>query len=166
MSGGSLIEELMLRVSHAADPSLQTIGRNQAFLEAIELASRREDVPALRQSVQSEVILHDAVPLGQVWVHNPNKPKPLTRDELLAKHTVQELHDQFAHPDYEYLTVETGRKDGEDGRPGDDWEPNNCVEAGFGENKYRRNWDRGDYTEDNYWMRRTPSTQVEVAETS
>lgn len=84
-------------------------------------------------------------------ITNPPKEAPLTREELLQKYTEQELHDNFRHPDYEYRTVETGRKDGQDGCPGEGWEPNNCVVWGPND---RKNWERYEYTEDNYWMRK------------
>lgn len=76
-------------------------------------------------------------------------------DELLGKYTEQELHDLELHPDYEYATTTTARKSGESIMPeGDGWEPNDKVVAGGLGKPYRRNWERFDFTEDEYWRRK------------
>lgn len=60
--------------------------------------------------------------------------------------TDDELHALFAHPDYDYLTVETGRKSGENDDPPDSsWEPNPIIYRGA--DLPPRNWRRFDYTE-------------------
>lgn len=61
---------------------------------------------------------------------------------------VAKLHKAQRHPDYEYETTESPRKSGDSKRPeeGEGWEPNNYACDG-------RNWERGDYTETEYWMR-------------
>lgn len=80
-----------------------------------------------------------------------------TPEELLAKYTERELHDMEMHPHYMYITTQTGRKSGEEGRPeGEGWEPNNKVKAGGLGESLRRNWIRYDYFEDNFWMKKMP----------
>lgn len=80
---------------------------------------------------------------------------------IIAEHTPtdhsaktdNELHALFSHPDYEYLTVETGRKSGENDDPPDSsWEPNPIIYMGA--DYPPRNWCRFDYTEETYYRRR------------
>lgn len=70
----------------------------------------------------------------------------------------EHLHNQLnsaerflrGHPDYEYMTIETGRKTCEDPTErleGDGWEPN-----GEGHDS----WERFDYTEDHHYRRLKP----------
>lgn len=68
------------------------------------------------------------------------------------------LHSRLAHPDYEYLTTTNGRKQ-EGGEPPENegWEPNDFIDMGSdpaGKPYPRRNWERFDYHEENYWRRR------------
>ena len=61
------------------------------------------------------------------------------------------LHERECHPDYEYFTVETGRKSGEDPcdkLDGDGWEDNI-----YGDD-FHSCWERFDYTEDHYFRRK------------
>ncbi len=154
------IEELqmLLNVSKeaAVEPTTQLtwglLAREKVLVEALEKIAKGgelmgESKIALLFDCKSVTIAREA--LQSI----PNKT-PLTREELFRKYTEQELHDKFMHPDYEYKTVETGRKDGQDGCPGEGWKPNDCVMYGIGEDTHRRNWERYDYTEDNYWMRK------------
>jgi hypothetical protein len=69
------------------------------------------------------------------------------------------LHSWRAHPDYEYTTTTGPRKAwwGSDDPPdGDGWVSNNA--AG------RNGWERFDYHEERYWMRRKPVTALAPAE--
>jgi hypothetical protein len=64
----------------------------------------------------------------------------------------EELHRRHAHPDFEYATTEGQRKrwDDVDTPPeGDGWVRN--IHAG---RDGRDGWERFDYTEESYWMRR------------
>lgn len=70
------------------------------------------------------------------------------------------LHQHFAHPDFEYLTTQTARKnDPLLGRHDERWEANNIVEsherrAGVVVKECWRNWERHELYEDNYWRRK------------
>lgn len=83
-----------------------------------------------------------------------DKARAATRVLERATWTMEQWHKAQSHPDWEYRCVETGRKDGQDGRPaGEGWEPNTHV-VGDG-----YNWERFEYTENNYWMRlKKPAT--------
>lgn len=75
------------------------------------------------------------------------KPRPATK---------QQLHERFAHPGYEYATMQGPRKawDNADDPPeGGGWERN--TDAG------RDGWERFDYHEESYWRRRRPEQQPE-----
>lgn len=73
-----------------------------------------------------------------------------TRDEL--------LHDRRCHPDYEYLTVTTGRKTSESDAPPPDegWEPlyGPSYLGDDGTLYPGRYWERFEYTEESYYYRR------------
>lgn len=59
-----------------------------------------------------------------------------------------DLHARCEHPDYEYETTIAPRKSDDTPVPyGDGWEPN--LSLGHG-----RGWERFDYIEESYWMRR------------
>ncbi len=61
----------------------------------------------------------------------------------------EELHQSQKHPDYEYVTTTNARKDGDMPVPeGEGWKPNTCMVPGG------RSWERFEYHEVNYWMRR------------
>lgn len=121
------------------------------------LAEEREDPDRHGDPIPSEVL--DALALiAQINASSVVEPEPDERT----------LHEQRRHPDYEYLTVETGRKTDEDDSPPEDegWEPNDFVrvlefpqapEGGWsGEEPIeigRRNWERFDHTEETYYRR-------------
>ncbi len=75
----------------------------------------------------------------------------------------EELHKNKMHPDYEYETTVSGRKCGDSYKPeGEGWEPNYCVsnhqyKNGIVIKEYWRNWDRLDYTDEEYWKRKKGS---------
>lgn len=71
----------------------------------------------------------------------------------------QDLHRQFRHPDYEYLTVECGRKQDGGAPPDDTWEPNDIIDRGSdaeGKPYPRDNSRRFDFAEEHYYRRLRP----------
>ena len=79
----------------------------------------------------------------------------------VAALTEHELHCEESHPGYEYARTENARKSGDSPKPeGDGWEPNEIVLITNGLRgpdvppRYR-NWERFEFTETNYWRRRT-----------
>lgn len=82
--------------------------------------------------------------------------------QRVATLTEHELHCEQRHPDYEYLTTENARKQqGGDPPDNEGWEPNDIVLITNGlrgpdDPPQYRNWERYEFTETNYWRRRTP----------
>lgn len=75
-------------------------------------------------------------------VYEPAPPIDLT---TMTEVEQRELHRSFSHPDYDYCTVETGRKSSECDYPkesGTGWIINPKVR-----------WERFDYTEETHWIR-------------
>lgn len=72
-----------------------------------------------------------------------------------------ELHTRQQHPDWEYAVTETARKGGDTKMPdGEGWEPNNIMRTPDGT---FRNWERGEFTEWEFWRRRRPRS-IEVVD--
>lgn len=66
------------------------------------------------------------------------------------------LHAREMHPDYEYTTTDGPRKSFDQHRPeGEGWEVN--IHQG------REGWDRFEYHEVAYWMRRKPAARAGTA---
>lgn len=83
-----------------------------------------------------------------VELHSANEAPDLTDEEL---------HERRTHPEWEYLTVETGRKTDEDTSPPDEtWEPNAAPDWVLPDGSVvpGRNWERFEYTEETYYRRR------------
>ncbi len=77
------------------------------------------------------------------WLEDKYKEQADLINRLEAK-----LHAREIHPDFEYQTTEGPRKAFDADPPGPGWEPN--VHIG------RDGWERFDYHEEAYWMRKKP----------
>jgi|HubBroStandDraft_4_1064222.scaffolds.fasta_scaffold844538_2 hypothetical protein len=117
-----------------------------ATLQAVALA---RDIVALRYR---GLVGFDVVPLSHAIIDLS------AETERLAF----ELHRRHAHPDFEYATIKTARKSGDDprlGLEGDGWEPNDVVECheykdGAVVKERWRNWEVLVELVPNYWRRR------------
>lgn len=98
---------------------------------------------------EMEAIVEDAVECGvqaALGISQPLEGEGLERETKLEAL----LHAKGQHPDYEYATTRGGRKvwsDSDVPPQGEGWERN--IHMG------RDGWERFDYHEESYWMRRT-----------
>lgn len=94
------------------------------------------------------------------WIAALSDPDPKVREVAAAC-----LHRAERHPDFEYTSTDTARKSSTTLRPeGDGWEPNARIpwhqyEAGVLIAEHWRNWDRFEFHETEYWMRKKEGTK-------
>ena len=68
------------------------------------------------------------------------------------------LHENKCHPDYEYVTVVTGRKSEEDDAPDESRHGTGWEENVYGDD-FHSCWERFKYTEESYWRRLKTQTE-------
>ena len=106
---------------------------------------------------ECSVLLAETAPYDpyEPWIAALRNQDPKVREAATAC-----LHRAERHPEFEYASTDTARKSGPALRPeGDGWEPNNRIpwhkyEAGVLVSEHWRNWDRFEFHDTEYWMRR------------
>lgn len=81
----------------------------------------------------------------------------LRKYELEIERLTLALHKLRSHPDFEYMTVVSARKTNGDPPKGEGWEPNDYIDMGPGPDGKpypRRNWERFEFTDEEYWRRK------------
>jgi hypothetical protein len=150
--GGVIGEKLTEAAALIAAQAAEIASVKEQLREALVEIMRRDD-----EEIPNIARLEHALLIERGKVERADEVAQQLMQERDALRTL--LHSWRAHPDYEYTTTTGPRKAwwGSDDPPdGDGWVSNDA--AG------RNGWERFDYHEERYWMRRKPVTALAPAE--